>query len=178
MSDSAATKGFDIQPRLEAFARTISREPLGFVLYRPQAWATQTRCLENAVRQAKQKGGRALFGWMFHYRVVEDIPGPGYLIAVHHAVWHAPTGQLVDVTPLHHDAKHQPISPGGDVLFLVDTNAQPIAVGVTVGPRPSRFYALDADERLVAYVRGLQEAEDEACRDLYAGAADLAENRE
>ena len=78
-------------------------------------------------------------------------------------------GQLVDVTPLHDDPKHQPISPGGDVLFLVDTSAQPIAVGVTVGPRPSRFYALDADERLVAYVRGLQDAEDEACRDLYTG---------
>jgi hypothetical protein len=106
---------------------------------------------------------------MFHYRVVEDIPGPGYLIAVHHAVWHSPPGQLVDVTPLHDDPKHQPISPGGDVLFLVDRNAQPIAAGVTVGPRPSRFYALDADERLVAYVRGLQDAEDEAYRDLYAG---------
>ena len=75
---------------------------------------------------------------MLHYRVVEDIPGPGYLIAVHHAVWHSPTGELVDVTPLHDNPKHQPISQGGDVLlFLVDTNAQPIAVGVTVGPRPS-----------------------------------------
>jgi hypothetical protein len=169
VSDSAAPKGFDVRPHLEAFARTISREPLGLALHRPQAWATPTRCFENAVRQAKQKGGPALFGWMFHYRVVEDIPGPGYLIAVHHAVWHSPTGQLVDVTPLHDDPKHQPISLGGDVLFLVDTSAHPIAVGVTVGPRPSRFYALDADERLVAYVRGLQDAEDEACRDLYAG---------
>ena len=70
---------------------------------------------------------------------------------------------------LHDDPKHRPISPGGDVLFLVDTNAQPIAVERTVGPRPSRFYALDADERLVAYVRRLQEAKDEACRNLYAG---------
>jgi hypothetical protein len=41
-------------------------------------------------------------------------------------------------------------------------------VSSTVGPRPSRFYALDADERLVAYVRRLQEAEDEACRNFYA----------
>jgi len=35
--------------------------------------------------------------------------------------------------------------------------------------RPSRFHALDADECLVAYVRRLQEAEDEVCRSLYAG---------
>ncbi|WP_144061302.1 hypothetical protein [Hyphomicrobium denitrificans] len=169
MPESAAPNAFDVQPHLEAFARTISREPLGLAVHRPEAWATPTRCFENAVCQAEQKGGRALFGWMFHYRVVEDIPGPGYLIAVHHAVWHTPTGQLVDVTPLHDNPKHRPISPGGDVLFLVDTNARPIAVGLTVGPRPSRFYALDADERLVAYVRKLQEAEDEACRNLYAG---------
>jgi hypothetical protein len=167
--DSSAPKSFDVRPHLEVFARTISREPLGLAFHRPEAWATPTRCFENVIRQAGQKGGGALFGWMFHYRVVEDIPGPGYLIAVHHAVWRAPTGQLVDVTPLHDDPKHQPISPGGDVLFLVDANAQPIAVSSTVGPRPSRFYPLDADERLVAYVRRLQEAEDEACRNLYAG---------
>lgn len=162
MSGSAAPNA------LEAFARTISREPLGLALHRPEAWATPTRCFENAIHQAVQQGGRVLFGWMFRYRVVGDIPGPGYLIAVHHAVWHAPTGQLVDVTPLHDDPKHRPISPGGDVLFLVDSNAQPIAVNSTVGPRPSRFYPLDADERLVAYVQRLQEAENEACRRLYA----------
>lgn len=169
MSDSATPKGFDVRPYLEAFARTISREPLGLAFHRPEAWATPTRCFENAIRQAEQQGGRALFGWMFHYRVVGEISGLGYLIAVHHAVWHAPTGQLVDVTPLHDDPKHRPISPGGDVLFLVDTNARPVVVGSIVGPRPSRFHALDADERLVAYVRRLQEAEDEACRSLYAG---------
>ena len=33
----------------------------------------------------------------------------------------------------------------------------------------SRFYVVDADERLIAYVRGLQDAEEEACRNLYAG---------
>jgi hypothetical protein len=169
VSESAPPNAFDVQPHLEAFARTISHGTRGLAFHRPEPWATPTRCFENAIRQAEQKGGRPLFGWMFHYRVVEDIPGPGYLIAAHHAVWHAPTGPLVDVTPLHDDPKHRPISPGGDVLFLVDTNAQPIAVGSTVGPRPSRFYALDADDRLVAHVRRLQEAEEDACRNLYAG---------
>ncbi len=167
MFDSTTPKGFDVRPRLEVFARSISREPLGLAFHRPETWARPTRCFENAIRQAEQMGGRALFGWMFHYRVVEDIPGPGYLIAVHHAVWHAPAGQLVDVTPLHDDQKHRPISPGGDILFLVDTKAQPIVRGTTVGPRPSRFYPLDAGERLVAHVRRLQEVEDEACRNLY-----------
>jgi hypothetical protein len=81
----------------------------------------------------------------------------------------SPAISTVDVTPLHDDPKHRPISPSGDVLFLVDTYAQPIAVGSTVGPRPSRFYALDADDRLVAHVRRLQETEDEACHNLYAG---------
>jgi len=169
VSEFAPPNAFDVRPHLEAFARTISPGPLGLAFHRPEPWATPTRCFENAIRQAEQKGGRALFGWKFHYRIVGDIPGPGYLIAGHHAVWHAPTGQLVDVTPLHDDPKHRPISPSGDVLFLVDTNAQPIAGGSTIGPRSSRFYALDADDRLVVHVRRLQEVEDEACRHLYAG---------
>ena len=36
--------------------------------------------MDDRFRQAEQKG--PLFGWMFHYRVVEDIPGPGYLITM------------------------------------------------------------------------------------------------
>lgn len=144
MSDPLASSSFDVQVHLKAFARTISSEPLGLAVHRPEAWAKPTRCFENANHQAQRRGGRVLFGWMFHYRVVAHIPGPGYLIAVHHAVWHAPTGELIDVTPFHDDPKHHPISPGGDVLFLVDTKAQPVAVNSAIAPMPSRHYALEA----------------------------------
>ena len=169
MSGAQEPEGFDVHPHVKVFARAISQGPLGLALYWPQSWAQPTRCFENATRQAEQQGGRALFGWMFHYRVVADIAGPGYLIAVHHAVWHAPTGQLVDVTPFHADPKHHPIAPGGDVLFLVDSEARPVAVGSNITARPSRFHAIDLNERLVAHVNRLQEEENEACRKLYRG---------
>lgn len=171
LSRADTHQGFDLQPHLNSFARSISQQPLGFALYQPQPWAVATSCFQNAVRQAELHGGRARFGWMFHHRLVADILGPGYLIAVHHAVWHAPDGRLVDVTPFHDDPKHRPISPGGDVLFLVDTKAQPIVVGSLVGPRPSRFQPLATDERLTAHVRRLQEIEEDACRRLYGGLA-------
>jgi hypothetical protein len=168
MSESGPATEQTVQHHLETFARTISQGPLGLAYYRPQAWAETTRCFENARRQAAEHGGRALFGWMFHHRVVADLPGPGYLIAVHHAVWHAPTGRLEDVTPIHQDPKHHPITPGGDVLFLVDTEARPVVSGQRVAPKPSRFYALSADAALIAHVDGLQAAEDAACHALYA----------
>jgi hypothetical protein len=34
------------------------------------------------------------------------LPGRGYLIAVNHAVWHAPDKKLTDVTPFDSDPKH------------------------------------------------------------------------
>ena len=166
-------EGIDISPHVKVFARAISQGPLGLALHRPQSWAQPTRCFENATRQAELQGGRALFGWMFHYRVVADIPGPGYLIAAHHAVWHIPNGQLVDVTPFHVDPKHHPIAPGGDVLFLVDSDARPVAVGSNITARPSRFHAIDRDERLVAHVRRLQDEEQKSCQNLYGGIAGL-----
>ncbi len=138
---------------------------MGLAHYRPQSWATNGRCFENAQRQAHVHGGRALYGWMFHYRIVTDIPGPGYLIAVHHAVWHAPPdGRIVDVTPFHADIKHQPITQNGDVLFLVDMNALPRSVGSAVVARPSKFYAVGSDKLLIAHVQRLQTEEDDACK--------------
>jgi hypothetical protein len=86
---------------IERFARTISGQPLGLAKYAPEPWADIRLCFENARRKAEQDGGQARFGWMFQHKLVEAIPGLGYLIAIHHAVWRAPSGYLFDVTPLH-----------------------------------------------------------------------------
>lgn len=93
-----------------------------------------------------------MYGWTFHSRIVEDIDGPGYLFASHHAVWHAPpNGSLVDVTP-HPDPKHRPLGPDGSIIFLVDQAALPVRTGSQLAPRPMRFFARDEDPRLVDYV--------------------------
>lgn len=152
---------------IEEFAATISKQPLGLARYLPEVWGQPTQCFENVWHKVLRDGGQVWFGWMFHHRVVANIPGPGYLIAVHHAVWHEPEGHLIDVTPFYSEPKHHPISPGGDVLFLVDDSATPITREKFVGPRPSQFYPLSADERLLTHVQQLVRNEEQRLRQIY-----------
>lgn len=153
---------------IKRFARTISGQPLGLAKYAPEPWADIRLCFANARRKADQEGGQARFGWMFQHKLVEAIPGHGYLIAIHHAVWRAPNGYLFDVTPLHPDPINHPLAQGGDMLFLVDDLAQPVRSGRMIGPRPMKFFPLDDDAGLAAHVQRLREAEEEHCRSLYA----------
>ncbi len=96
------------------------------------------------------------------------MPEAGYLLAVHHAVWHPPSSeQLIDVTPLHDDRKHQPITEKGSVLFLFDEAALPVITETHFGPRPTRFFPPGSDERLVKHVEELRKNEEEACRTIY-----------
>ena len=153
--------------RIEEFTATISKQPLGLAYYLPEDWGQPTRCFENVWSKVQQDGGRARFGWIFHYRVVANIPGLGYLIAVHHAVWHAPEGYLIDVTPFHSEPKHHPIVSGRDVLFLVDDTAIPITKEKIVAPRLSRFYPLSNDERLIVHVQKLTHNEEQELCHIY-----------
>jgi hypothetical protein len=54
----------------------------------------------------QQSGGGVLYGWMFHYRETAALAGQGYVLAVNHAVWHAPDKKLIDVTPFDHHPHH------------------------------------------------------------------------
>ena len=69
----------------------------------------------------------------------QAIPGPGYLIAIHHAVWRAPNGHLFDVTPFHPDPRHHPIAVRGGTLFLLDDLARPVTSGRTQRPAPDEI---------------------------------------
>ncbi|SRR5216684_2039796 len=159
-----------VKARIDAIAPTISRQPLGLVSHLPESWAEAAKCFENVSRKVSQDGGRTQFGWTFHLRFVEDIPGPGYLFLTHHAVWNAPDGRLVNVTP-YPDPRHYPLPrPGADILFLVDDKAMPVRTEKLVAPSPLQFFALNDDERLAAYVKRLNDEEQEKCRKLYAGA--------
>ena len=72
--------------------------------------------------------------------------------------------RLVNVTP-YPDAKHYPLPrPGGDILFLVDDKAQPIVTDKLVAPLPLRFFPLSDEDGLVAYVKQLNDDEQEKCR--------------
>jgi hypothetical protein len=90
--------------RIQDIARTISNDPVVGARHAPEPWAIPNQCFPNAQRKAQQAGGDVLYGWMFDFREVLVLPGRHYVIAVNHAVWHAPNKTMIDVTPF--DPKH------------------------------------------------------------------------
>jgi len=161
ISDSELRKG------ITAFAATISGQPLGLAKHCPEPWGQQMRCFENVGRKVQQDGGRGQSGWMFQFKYLADDASLGYLVATHHTVWHAPGGQLIDVTPFHSNPQNHPLCPGDGVLFLVDDAAPPVFTDKVMAPLPSRFFPLSAEDRLVEHVKRLEEEERQACQRIY-----------
>ncbi|MCG8432991.1 MAG: hypothetical protein MJA83_03040 [Gammaproteobacteria bacterium] len=156
----------ELNRAIKEFSREISDQPLGLALHRPHPNAQHTNCIANALAVHKGYGGGVVYGWYFLHRF--SIEFGDYLIATHHAVWHNPSDlSLVDVTPFHPEQKHKPITQDGDLLFLVDDNAQPFRTGKFVVPLPSKFYAAKPWESLIKYVEKLQREECESYNELH-----------
>lgn len=137
---------------IEGVARQVSGQQIGLVVHKPEPWAEATNCFRNAERKVREAGGRVQYGWTFHHRLAEKLPGlPLYLYVTHHAVWHAPDGRLIDVTP-YPDDRHKPYSSGDSPLFLLDDNAKPVMAGGQPAPLPLRFFAIDDTPGLAEYV--------------------------
>ena len=163
-----------IKASIDAIAPTISTQALGFVYHRPETWAAPLGVLRTSTGKVVQRGGRIQFGWRTsHHRYVELISGAGGPFVTHHAVWHAPYGPLVDVTP-YPNGKHRPPGPSGSILFLVDDEAQPIKTEKLIAPMPLRFFALSNDRPLVAYVQERTKKEQETCQAIFAGGSKAA----
>jgi hypothetical protein len=82
--------------------------------------------------------------------------------ASNHAVWGAPDGKVIDVTPHLIEGKPHPLTDeAGDVLFLMDETAIPVRLGLAVGPQPSTYHALSGDPELLRYVEDLNRRERE-----------------
>jgi hypothetical protein len=109
----------EIVDRIQVIAPKISSEPLSGARYSPEPAASATQCFSNAQRKAQQSGGGALYGWMFHYREATALAGQAYILAVNHAVWHAPDKKLIDVTPFHDNPHHRPVVVNGPVTTKV-----------------------------------------------------------
>jgi hypothetical protein len=153
---------------IEGVARQVSSQRVGLAFHKPEAWALPTNCFRNVERKVVESGGRAQFGWTFHHRLAEKIPGlPLYLYLTHHAVWVDPEGRLVDVTP-YQDPRHEPIGKDGDPLFLMDDSAKPVPVAGQPAPLPLRFFAVDSGLELAQYIEELNREEQQKCEDLYA----------
>jgi hypothetical protein len=157
----------NVRATIDEIAASLGDGELGLVFHRSEDWAKPSRCFENAAEKARRDGGKVAYGWTFHLRHVEDMPGQSYVFITHHAVWHGPNGTLVNVTP-YTDDKHYPLpAPGKDFVFAVDTKAKPVATKSGAAPLPLRFYPIGDDERLVVYVKKLNEEEQEKYRKLF-----------
>jgi hypothetical protein len=63
----------------------------------PQSCREVADCHANVVKQVHFHGGRAVWGW--HFTLNTASPDRCRVDAVFHAVWEAPTGELIDITP-------------------------------------------------------------------------------
>lgn len=150
---------------IESFGKSISSETFGLIYHRPEKESIATDCISNVIHHVQIYGGTAIYGWYFIHR--ESVKFGNYLIATHHAVWRAPNGNLIDITPFHEELKHQPLTLQGSILFQVNTNAKPIKQGKFLIPRPSKFYPILKSEELKKYIKTLEEQEVKYYRDNY-----------
>ncbi len=84
--------------RIDNVVKTFQRSIPGttrpvFVPLRPRADSIPNDCFENVRRQKDEAGGEIVHGWRIYI-----MPGL-FLEAEFHAVWKAPDGRLVDVSP-------------------------------------------------------------------------------
>jgi len=150
---------------IESFAKSISKETFGLVYYRPVKESIATNCITNVIHYVETYGGSVIYGWYFGHR--ESAQFGNYLIATHHAVWRAPDGILIDITPFHEEPKHQPLINQGSVIFQVDTNAKPIKQGRLLIPRPLKYYAIGKSKELDEYMVTLRAEEAKYYRDNF-----------
>lgn len=149
-----------------AIGKQVSQQPIELVAHRPEPWALSTDCFRNVAQKIADSGGSAQCGYTFHHRFAQKIEGlPLYIYLTHHAVWVSPEGERVDVTP-YPDPRHAPLDHGGKIRFLPDDTADPVVVHGQPIPLPLRFFAVDDNPELKAYVAELNRNEQEACRKL------------
>ena len=67
----------------------------------PAPWASLNECFNNVSRMVKQYGGSMILGWTVWQR------GNMLLDAEAHAIWRAPDGKLIDITPHSYSQNHR-----------------------------------------------------------------------
>jgi hypothetical protein len=125
----------EITPEVLAFCRQIdpTREPL-FVPRRPAPGAASGNPFALLKDHASRHGGRVQYGW-----TITEQPG-WYLEGEFHAVWVAPTGELIDITPGQEGVSR--------LLFLPDSGRT--FQGASL---PNRFFALSPSPDVGAVVQ-------------------------
>lgn len=88
------------------FCRGINARQPEYVPVLPEQDAKTGECFHNVLRQVERNGGAIEYGW--HIAIWPGV----YIEGEHHAVWRAPDGRAIDVTP--------PADGVQRILFLPD----------------------------------------------------------
>jgi hypothetical protein len=118
----------EISNKILELCRSIceSESPI-FVRHQSEPHSKNCNCFIDVERKIKESGGDARFGW-------EIWEWPGVLIeAVSHAIWVAPDGHLLDITPKPFELEQ--------ILFLPDPKARwngrlVNSISMAIGPNP------------------------------------------
>ena len=153
--------------KIKEVSPEISSQPLCQTQHKPEAWSRPVCCFQNVWEKVKRDEGDICFGWTFIHRTNPQYGD--YVIATHHAVWHAPDNKLIDVTPFTESTKHHPVTLAGNILFLVDESALPFENETLTAPLPLKFFALSDNEELKNYINKLAEEEQRHCQEIYSG---------
>ncbi len=155
----------ELNKAIENFAKSISKHTPGLVYHMTASGAKATNCISNVLQFVEKYGGSVKYGWTFNHRVSPEYGD--YLFSTHHAVWHAPDGKLIDITPFHKDQKHHPITVNGSVLFLIDDYAEPIQVENYLIPRPLKYYPIRRNKETEQYMKRLKNNEIKYYKDIF-----------
>jgi hypothetical protein len=103
-------------------------------------------CFANVRRHVEANGGQAQYGWC-----LDVDPDEPFVVANNHALWMAPDGSLIDVTPT--------LLPEQVAVFLSDDGAAPIDKGDACWPHPSRAFPLTKNPRSKRLARRVNQQE-------------------
>jgi hypothetical protein len=87
-----------VQKALARLYRRLGVQDVVVVPVRPEPDAEFDECFAAVEKKIARDGGKPVYGWAIH-------ADPILVEAECHAVWHAPSGELVDVTPKRNDAQ-------------------------------------------------------------------------
>ena len=116
--------------------------------------AVPNTCFGNVRDKISRDGGSQQLGWAFQH-----IPETGLLVAIHHAVWVSPAGDLLDITP--HEAREAVILEQGQILFLPDESATLLNDGSLLSglARPNKAFPLSRNKKLQTLARRFNRSE-------------------
>lgn len=133
------TDATSLTPGLEAFRAELGGGALRLVERRPLPDAVGGRCYWDVRDRVVANGGSTLFGWM-----VIEVPALA-LMGWHHAIWLAPDGEALDISP------HPLTAAAPGVTAFIDDVNQRHDCSWPLGIRQS-FRPLVDDVRLSAFV--------------------------